>query len=1075
MKTRKATTLLSLLIIQSLYTICSALPKLKAGLELNEYNQRQRQLSDCTIKLTSSTEEYREGTPAKGVFFTFSTSQDAELLSIEFAVSRNVSLSIDTEVYFRKDSFSGVSANPVEWTKVSSSPAQLSPNKATAIVPVLGFEMSALEANTEYSLYVSLNSNNTMLAKLSSAGIGEPSDDDGILQRYVGVLVDNGPFPSSLARSEIAEFMGVLHYKSVQTCTSILQTTKVDLEFGIDDIPSNEHLTELAASFGQAIGAIFVTNSTLSDAKREYMINVNSTAANFMGRSDVCKGLKEDDFTECALVTTSAQIEHLPSLTSGQLRRQILEQSMELSGLVISLSSLSTKIEYVGGNVTSINTALTFKGVPAQMEGTQIQYFQIVFAEFLQTFIDDMEIHEVVLVSQETSSRRNLRLFRRELETSVKSNFIVYGIGGTEAKLQDLVREAVVTNNAQLIRTLQLEVLRPGFLVLKPDVTVEPLFFTSLQMIITSIPSTGTPDTGGGSGGTDSSAPGATEGPLWQIILGAVGVAFATLFLIWRLYKDFCYKEKLAITKLKLSDSSEPSYTGSSGPPEEEKQVVVEQFNDENPGVEIVLAEEMSDIEEVYAVPPPPPAARGGGRSRSLDPTTIFTNRSGRKGSAPTQPRGRSVSPTPPTRERKVVAKDRLFPFARNLSPEANKKSLSTRSAHMPRSAESAGDRVLLSNSAHQSRSMVPEGAGKRWKEARGTLNSHVHSRRPKNQDRVLGAKDSNQPPGPRSQRSCNSAGEGSMSNISENTGLSFADDEIDSDLESESGLITDSPSKMNRWASETMPSVPVTPLPPTNSAPPASTRSFDAKANFKDDQMALYSPEEGTGLQLVQILQVQAFVGKKNTPCYKIRLQGSNVEKTMVKETYLTELGEDSGVGVPSMGSPSTRRKKTKSSPRTTKKSKSPMRKKSKSPMRNNSGGKTSPGKKKKKVFKSSNLDTVVHPEGGKASGKKKKKKARSGGVKKTRSLEDLERMKQATAIRKNSGQSKAISKGGEQEITRGVRRTSSWGGKMQGSPANQPLFKLPRRKNKPSATDSMDEDLESVESSLNSVSRNE
>lgn len=290
MRNCKAASLLSILAFQSLYTICVALPSLSTNFQLstigngNEH-QSERRLADCIITQAQATDEYRGGVAARGVFFTFQSQQDADLLSIEFAVGKDSPQTIPVQIYFRQGSFSGVSGRAEEWTKVADTSAQLSPETTTAIVPVLNFQTSTLAANTEHALYVSMQTTDTLFAKLSTAGIGAFSNSDGIMERSVGVAVNDGPFPESLASSEIAEFMGVLHYKSKQECSSVLITTNVELQFAINDIPDTDNLNELAASFGEAVNAIFVTNSTLSDSKRENMISVNSTDANFKGRS----------------------------------------------------------------------------------------------------------------------------------------------------------------------------------------------------------------------------------------------------------------------------------------------------------------------------------------------------------------------------------------------------------------------------------------------------------------------------------------------------------------------------------------------------------------------------------------------------------------------------------------------------------------------------------------------------------------------------------------------------------------------------------------------------------------------
>ena len=291
MKSCKAVSLLSVFILQSLYSVCSAFPSgSEADVQLNLWNnatnwQTERRLEDCTVGQAIATDEYRGGITAKGIFFTFQAAQDAQLLSLEFAVSKDAEQTVPVQIYFREGSFSGVSGRDVEWKMVADTSAQLSPDGYTAIVPVLNFQTSALKANTEYALYISMQTSGLLYSKLSNAGIGSVSMSDGVIERRIGVLTNEGPFPQSLANAEIAEFMGVLHYTATQACSAILQVTKVDLLFGINDIPDTDNLNELSSSFGEAVNALFVTTTTLSESKRENMINVNGTDANFKGRS----------------------------------------------------------------------------------------------------------------------------------------------------------------------------------------------------------------------------------------------------------------------------------------------------------------------------------------------------------------------------------------------------------------------------------------------------------------------------------------------------------------------------------------------------------------------------------------------------------------------------------------------------------------------------------------------------------------------------------------------------------------------------------------------------------------------
>ncbi|CAJ1954182.1 unnamed protein product [Cylindrotheca closterium] len=1082
----KATSLLSLITFQSLFIRCFALPtspssdfqlNITTWNETTDERQNERKLADCIVTQAEATEEYRGGIAAQGVFFTFQSLQDADLLSIEFAVGKDAPQTIPVQIYFRLGSFSGVSGRAEEWQKVADTSAQLSPQKSTGIVPVLNFQTSTLTANTEYALYVSMQTTDTLFAKLSTAGIGAFSSSDGIMERSVGVLVNEGPFPESLASSEIAEFMGVLHYKSKQTCSSVLRTANVALQFAINDIPDTDNLNELAASFAEAVNAIFVTNSTLSDSKRENMINVLTTDANFMGRSDVCPS----SYEICALVTASAEIEYLPRVTSGQIQRQLLDQANELANLVKRLSSHSVEIVYVGGSTAALLTALSFEGVPGLMDDTQQRYFQLIYTTFLQEFITDMEIHEVVILSQtQTSRRRALRGMddgtndQRDLQSAtVSATMIVYGIGGTVNELRALVFDAVLSNQDALIRSLKLEGLRPGFLALEPDINVDPSFFTGLQTLKVAIPDTGSTDTGGGTSSEADVVEGSDDSPSWQIILGALGVTLSSLFLIYRIYKDSCHSDKLDQAKLSDSTSARratpPMKDYDDGVVDqadfEEVEVVASSRGSRKPDIEEFVDEPPSpapakpDIEEVYSSHSSEPPTRGVARSRSLDPSMKLArvNRSPPQqadgGNAARGRSARSISPSRGMGARGMMDKfrnnsqERFRPKSQERLRPKSQERLRPKSQERLRSRSNEG----LSRGVDRTQSMDPAGAAQRYLQERNQMmsqSSHVIQQRSQRKNQMMSQSEHDprmrpnsnrggRGPGPRPRprshdRFQNPNGnpkfQGSGSSLGEKPPK--ADDYSDSeDSESDTGSFGQATSSA-RWAAESAPPPPPTSPPPAPPNRSTSTLSSGANAHarFKDNQMALYSPEEGTGLQLVQIVKVQAFKGKTNMPCYKIRLQGSNVEKTMVKETLLMELGEATDAS--NIASKPTSTTSIGSSAHT-------------------------PGKKKKKKKKKS-MDASEHSTGDMSAMKKKKKKKASSSasparkMKKTRSFEKS--IKPNPAVRRSSSfDSKLLAPARKGSVASSSSHNGGKGNHSWEAQTQQPLFKLPRRTKTP------------------------
>jgi hypothetical protein len=239
----------------------------------------------CLVTTSLKTERYISNIGAKGIMFNIESVDDTELLSLEFAVGRDAPASIEVQVYYREGSFSGVNGRPEEWTQVADTLAQVSPDSKTAIVPAEDFGVIEMKANTEYALYVSLQTTDVLKLYSSVDGIGYVYDTDGIMQRKVGVLFNEGPFPQTLGDGQAAEFEGVLHYKSPQICTDILTTTDVEVEFAVNDDPTERLMSELSQSVMDAMGAIIVLDPVLGQYKKTQLLKVREVTPGFNGRS----------------------------------------------------------------------------------------------------------------------------------------------------------------------------------------------------------------------------------------------------------------------------------------------------------------------------------------------------------------------------------------------------------------------------------------------------------------------------------------------------------------------------------------------------------------------------------------------------------------------------------------------------------------------------------------------------------------------------------------------------------------------------------------------------------------------
>lgn len=239
----------------------------------------------CLLTTSLGSKRYVSNSGARGIMFLVESTSDAELLSLEFAVGIDAPASIDVQVYYREGSFSGFNGKPQDWIQVADTQAQVSPDARTAIVPAGDFRVIEMKANTEYALYLSLQAWDVLKVHSSLADIGEIYDTDGILQRKVGVLLNEGPFPPTLGDGEAAEFEGVLHYKSPRTCTDIVATTDVKMEFAINDDPTESIMSGLSQAVNEAMAAILVLDPILGSYKTSELLGVREVSTGFTGRS----------------------------------------------------------------------------------------------------------------------------------------------------------------------------------------------------------------------------------------------------------------------------------------------------------------------------------------------------------------------------------------------------------------------------------------------------------------------------------------------------------------------------------------------------------------------------------------------------------------------------------------------------------------------------------------------------------------------------------------------------------------------------------------------------------------------
>jgi len=286
--------------------------------------------------------------------------------------------------------------NPDQWTLLADTTAQLSPDKSSAIVPAADFTSVELQPQQTYSLYLHFSSTNVFKYRSADSLIGETFDSNELLDVKVGVtLKDPNPFPKTFDLS--SNFNGVVHYRTSQSCTSVLTTSTVDLEFAINDDSTADNMAALEEAVKAAVSSVFTLDPKLIQYTKNHMLELTSVNANFQGRS---KEKCPTKFDKCSLVFTTLQLTHLQTVQESELRTVILKYDETIRGSVVGLMDLDT--EYVGFPIQKAEYLFTLKGVPSgqTMNAIQKRYFERIATDFYGQFSEEVAIYRVEVTDE---------------------------------------------------------------------------------------------------------------------------------------------------------------------------------------------------------------------------------------------------------------------------------------------------------------------------------------------------------------------------------------------------------------------------------------------------------------------------------------------------------------------------------------------------------------------------------------------------------------------------------------------------------------------------------------------------
>ena len=287
--------------------------------------------SDCrlTTSLETSTTYHHGGgddeTMAAGIMFTIQSKEfDVEILTLEFDTttflevvdgdgsttsdyeypSSSTSSEIPVEVYYKTGDFvtddGAINDDATKWIQVSQTSAIISPDLQSAIIPVQDFTPVTVFANSLISIYITTEvlqttSDDNPKIKFKSSTqslIGSTSREDTTMVVNYGAAFhdedydnDDGSFPNSpSSQVVVAEFLGTIHYRTLQECSNVVTTTQVILELAIDGDPTEMILTAINNAVEDSIQALLILNSNLATYTKFFFLNMVHVNTGFMGR-----------------------------------------------------------------------------------------------------------------------------------------------------------------------------------------------------------------------------------------------------------------------------------------------------------------------------------------------------------------------------------------------------------------------------------------------------------------------------------------------------------------------------------------------------------------------------------------------------------------------------------------------------------------------------------------------------------------------------------------------------------------------------------------------------------------------
>jgi hypothetical protein len=248
----------------------------------SQHNRREDEVervgkSDCQLT-TSIKTDYNGRLGATGTMFTIQPTEALEMLTLEFDAFE-LAKDLRVQVYYRKGEYHDVVNDPQKWTKLADSVAQLAPDFRGAIIPTNDFRSVSLDPGETYAIYLHFQIGTAMRIRSSDKLIGEMYESNEMLQMFVGVSLNDGPFPDTI--DQAADFSGIIHYRIRGPCEAIRTTTDVELEFAVNEDPEADIMAALSDAVEGAITALMMLNPNLIRYKRFHLLELVEVESNF--------------------------------------------------------------------------------------------------------------------------------------------------------------------------------------------------------------------------------------------------------------------------------------------------------------------------------------------------------------------------------------------------------------------------------------------------------------------------------------------------------------------------------------------------------------------------------------------------------------------------------------------------------------------------------------------------------------------------------------------------------------------------------------------------------------------------